>query len=404
MPTLLIQMIAHVSDWVLPVSGPPIRDGAVDGDRIAAVGPAAEVLPGFSGLTCEHGRGAILPGVVNCHVHLEFSGLAGRVAPQAHWPDWLEAALAAYGQLSPEEVEAGIARGIDALWQSGAVLVGEVTNTGTSWAQLEAGPLAYHLFYECLGFNLLEQFALPEAFPFFGRPEVAAAPWVSAAAHAPYSVSAALFRAVAQWNACRRRPQMVHLAESRSELDFLARGDGFCQGLLKRRGRWVSDFRPPGVSPPAYLHRLEFLGSRTLTVHGAWLSAGDCELLAATGSWLVLCPRANRYTGAGMPPVPELLDAGVNLALGADSLAGNWDLNLFGEMLWLYQSFPAHPGDLWLRLGTLNGARALGRDREFGSLEPGKRAALGFIPLAGNRDFWGELFSAGAAGNFRWLG
>ena len=75
-------MIAHVSKWVLPVDQPPIRDGAVvvAGDRIAAVGPAAEVLTGFTGLICDHGAGAILPGVVNCHVHLEFSALAGQGA------------------------------------------------------------------------------------------------------------------------------------------------------------------------------------------------------------------------------------------------------------------------------------------------------------------------------------
>ena len=197
---------------------------------------------------------------------------------------------------------------------------------------------------------------------------------------------------------------MVHLAESQAEIDFLARGNGFFEGLLKRRGRWVPDFPAPRLSPPAYLDRLEFLGSRTLTVHGTQLSAADCDLLAATKTWLVLCPRANRYTGAGIPPVPELLQAGVNLALGTDSLAGNWDLNLFGEMLWLHQNFPAWPGALWLRQGTLNGARALGRDREFGSLESGKKAALGFIPLKGSGDFWGELFTAGAAGKWRWLG
>jgi cytosine/adenosine deaminase-related metal-dependent hydrolase len=149
-------MIAHVSKWVLPVSGPPIREGAVvvAGDRIAAVGPAAEVLAGFTGLICDHGHGAILPGVVNCHVHLEFSALAGRVPPQEQWPDWLETTLAAYGRLAPGEVEAGIAQAIDHLWQSGTVLVGEVTNTGASWPHLENGPLSYHLFYECLGFNL----------------------------------------------------------------------------------------------------------------------------------------------------------------------------------------------------------------------------------------------------------
>jgi cytosine/adenosine deaminase-related metal-dependent hydrolase len=399
-------MIAHVSKWVLPVSGPPIREGAVvvAGDKIAAVGPAAKILPGFRGLICEHGAGAILPGVVNCHVHLEFSALAGKVPPQAAWEEWLEATLAAHGALAPGEVEAGIAGAIAALRQSGAVLVGEVTNTGASWPFLQAGRLSYHLFYECLGFNLLEEFDLPERFPFFQQPEVAAAECVSAAAHAPYSVSAALFRAVADWNAARRGPQMVHLAESRAELEFLLGGNGFCEGLLKRRGRWVADFKPPGLSPPAYLHHLEFLGPRTLAVHGAWLSAADCELLADTGTWLVLCPRANRYTGAGVPPVAELVQTGVNLALGTDSLAGNRDLNLFGEMRWLHQNFPAVPEDLWLRLGTLNGARALGRDRELGSIEPGKQAALGFLPLAGNRDFWTELYAAGAAGKWRWLG
>ena len=399
-------MIAHVSTWVLPVSGPPIRDGAVvvQGGRIAAVGPAAEVLAGFTGLICDHGDGAILPGLVNCHVHLEFSALAGKVPPQARWEDWLEATLTAQGGLASEAIAAGIEGAIEALWQNGAVLVGEVTNTGASWPFLTAGPLAYHLFYECLGFDLMGTFDLPEKFPWFGRPEVAGAAMVSAAAHAPYSVSAALFRAVAAWNTARSGLQTVHLAESQAEIDFLARGNGFFEGLLKRRGRWVPDFQPPGAGAAAYLEGLGFLGPRTLAVHGTQLSAADCDCLAGTKTWLVLCPRGNRYTGAGIPPVPELLQAGVNLCLGTDSLAGNWDLNLFGEMLWLYKNFPVCPGALWLRLGTENGARALGRAREFGSLTPGKQAALGFIPLKGGRDFWGELYTAGAAGKWRWLG
>jgi cytosine/adenosine deaminase-related metal-dependent hydrolase len=93
----------------------------------------------------------------------------------------------------------------------------------------------------------------------------------------------------------------------------------------------------------------------------------------------------------------------VDLALGTDSLAGNRDLNLFGEMLWLRENFPSYPGDLWLRLGTLHGAQALGRSAEFGSLTPGKKAVFGFIPLQGKEDFWSELFAAGAAGKWRWL-
>ncbi len=398
-------MIAHAASWVLPVCAPPLRDGAVlvESDLIVEVGPAREVLKGFSGEIRDHGNGAILPGLVNCHVHLEFSALAGRVPPQDRWEDWLDAALSAFGDLTPQEVEAGIAQGVRALWQSGTILAGEVTNTGASWPQLHQGPLDYHLFYECLGFDLLHQADLEELFPFFGDPAVGNTPRVSAGAHAPYSVSPALFRAIGRWNGARGRPQTVHLAESRAELDFLARGDGFFQDLLKRRGRWVADFQPPGLGPATYLAGLDFLGPHTLAVHGVWLTKTDCDLLARTGTWLVICPRANRYTGAGTPPVPELMRAGVSLALGTDSLAGNWDLNLFGEMLRLYKEFPHHPGDLWLRLGTLNGARALRREADLGSLEPGKKAALGFIPLTGSSDFWGELFTGGAAGEFRWL-
>ncbi len=398
-------MIAHVGKWVLPVSHPPIREGAVlvRGGRIQGVGPAKEVLSGFKGLVCDHGEGAILPGLVNCHVHLEFSALAGRIPPQERWEEWLENTLAAREQLGPVEIEKGIARGIAALRHCGTALVGEVSNTGAALPHLEKSPLDYHLFYECLGFHLQERLDLADHFPFFAESGLAANPRVSAAAHAPYSVSAELFQAISRWNK-EGRPQTVHLGESLAEVDFLTSGNGFFQDLLRRRGRWAEDFSPPGPNPAAYLNDLGFLGPRTLAVHGVWLEELDCRLLAESQTWLVLCPRANRYTGAGMPPVDRLLQAGINLALGSDSLAGNWDLNLFGEMRWLHRSFPAHPGELWLRLGTLSGARALGWDRELGSLESGKKAALGFIPMSGSpKDFWRELFNAGAAGKFRWL-
>jgi aminodeoxyfutalosine deaminase len=398
-------MIAHLSKWVLPVSVPPIRDGAVvvAGDRIQAVGPAAEVLAGFQGLVCDHGSGAILPGLVNCHVHLEFSALAGRIPPQGHWEDWLTATLAAYGSLTPGEVEAGITRGLNELRQWGAALVGEVTNTGLSLPHLIESPLSYHLFYECLGFDWSGRADLTETFPFLAHPKAADSPFVSAAAHAPYSVSAALFQAVSRWNRLRARPQMVHLAESRAEMKFLARENKFLQDLLKKRGRWVEAYQPPGTGPAAYLETLDFLGRRTLAVHGARLDGKEIALLARTGTWLILCPRANRFTGAGAPPVAKLLKAGVPLALGSDSLAGNWDLNLFAEMRWLHRIFPAYPGDLWLRLATLNGAQALGREQDFGTLAPGKKAALGFVSLNGGPDLWEELFAAGARGRFRWL-
>lgn len=399
------EMTAHVSRWVLPVSGPPIGEGAVlvAGGRIQAVGSASDLLAGFQGRVCDHGSGAILPGLVNCHTHLEFSALAGRVPPQERWEDWLELTLTAFSSLSHQEKGTGILQGIAALKNSGTALVGEISNSGETFAFLEAAALDYHLFLECLGFDLSALDRLEEAFPFFASAQALENPYISAAAHAPYSVSPALFRRIAQWNRARLRPQSVHLDESPVERDFLARGDGFFKDLLESRGRWAPDFSPPGMSPAAYLDSLNFWGPDTLAVHGTWLSAADCRVLAHSRTWVVLCPRANLYTAAGAPPVPELLAAGVPLALGTDSLAGNHDLNLWGEMLWLYKKFHQFPGALWLRLGTLHGAHALKREKDLGSLEPGKKAALGFIPLAGEENFWEELYINGAAGNWQWL-
>lgn len=399
------EMTAHVGRWVLPVSAPPIEDGAVlvrEG-RIRAVGPVSEVLRGFEGQVCDHGTGAILPGLVNCHTHLEFSALAGTILPQERWEDWLELTLAAAASVSPQEKEAGILRGLADLHRYGTALVGDISNTGESLPHLEASTVAYRLFYECLGFNLLDLGSLEEAFPFFAASQAGDNLNISAAAHAPYSVSPALFRAVSQWNTRHSRPQSVHLSESAAELDFLAHGDGFFKNLLQERGRWVPEFSAPGMSPAAYLNSLGFLGPDTLAVHGTMLDAHDCRVLAQSRTWVILCPRANAFTAAGTPPVAELLHAGVPLALGTDSLAGNYDLNLFGEMLWLYKNYPQYPGDFWLYLGTLQGAQALHRDQDLGSLEPGKKAALGFIPLSGRQDFWEEFYLNGAAGDWRWL-
>ena len=88
------EMTAHLARWVLPVSGPPIEYRAVvtANGRVEQVGGAAQVLAGFTASVQEHGEGAILPGLVNCHTHLEFSALESVIPPQERWEDWLAAA------------------------------------------------------------------------------------------------------------------------------------------------------------------------------------------------------------------------------------------------------------------------------------------------------------------------
>lgn len=401
----MVPVILHRARWVAPISRPAIADGAVavaDG-RILAVGLAQELVKEFPGELLDHGEGVILPGLVNAHVHLEFTALHARIPRQENLGAWLEAAMSRFANLSSVEIREGVKQGIDELWRFGTALAAEVSNTGQSFALLAQSPLAFHYFYECLGFHLAADRPLEVDFPLFGEAWVLEEPHFSAAAHAPYSVSASLFGRVQGWNRERGRLSAVHLAESREEVEFINRGEGFFKDFLKKLGRWRPDFQPPGCSPVQYLEGLGFLKPDLLAAHGVWVEDRDLDLLARRGVRVVLCPRSNIYTGAGFPDLPRLAGAYVNLALGTDSLASNEDLNLFGEMLALHERYPDFPLQRLLFLATLGGARALRREPDFGSLEAGKRAALLFVPVSSQGDFWEPLLHAGAQGEMRWL-
>jgi cytosine/adenosine deaminase-related metal-dependent hydrolase len=370
-------MIRYRAAWVLPIVGPPVRNGwvSIDSGRIVATGN--EPLLDAS----ELGSVAILPGVVNAHTHLELSYLRGRIEPTEHFLDWIRAVVHARREVA-DPADPSILRAAQSAIRdaraAGTAIVGDVTNTLVTVPLLDEASMAARVFFELLRFNAPN----PEELVQSARERVAAlraGPLVkvSLAPHAPYSVSPGLFAAIrADLDAHEDEVSSVHLGESASEIEFLAHGTGAWRAFLEEVGAWTDEWRAPHRSPVAYLDDLGVLDSRVLAVHGVELSGEDLHVLRSLGVTLVSCPRSNRRVGVGSPPLDAFYAMGVDVAFGTDSLASVDDLNVFAEVAEARRLTPRVSARTLLHSATLTGARALRFDGDFGSIEAGKRAAL----------------------------
>jgi aminodeoxyfutalosine deaminase len=134
------------------------------------------------------------------------------------------------------------------------------------------------------------------------------------------------------------------------------------------------------------------------------MSAEDLGRLAARGTTLVTCPRSNGHTGAGAPPLTEFYASGVRVAVGTDSLASAPDLNVFAELATMRALAPSVPASRLLDSATRQGARALGFDADYGTIEPGKRARLLAVQIPPDAlDVEEYLVSGIEPAQLRWL-
>jgi cytosine/adenosine deaminase-related metal-dependent hydrolase len=322
---------------------------------------------------------------------------------------WIRSVMAARRQRPDPraaEIMAAIADAVAEARAAGTAIVGDISNTLVTYEPLRRSRLAGVVFYELIRFNAADPAALVDA----AVAEIAAlAPAeslrASLAAHAPYSVAPLVFREIRR--AVDRypfTPCSVHLSESAEEVEFLRTGGGPWRALLDELNVWDPAWVPPRVSPVQFLDEAGFLGANVLAVHGVQMTLDDLGRLKARGTTLVTCPRSNGHTGAGAPPIDEFYDAGVRVAIGTDSLASAPDLNVFAELATMRALAPSVQASALLESATLQGARALGFDGDYGSIEPGKLAqliAIAIPPAAGDVEEY--LVSGVEPSQIRWL-
>jgi 5-methylthioadenosine/S-adenosylhomocysteine deaminase len=192
------------------------------------------------------------------------------------------------------------------------------------------------------------------------------------APHAMYTLDTATLKAIRAVADREQAPVITHLAETRDEVN-----------IARQKHK---------ATPAAYLESIGFWGPRTLAAHAVWVTPADIRLLARRKVGIAHNPESNMKLASGTAPVPRMRRAGIAVGLGTDGAASNNDLDMFEAMRQaallhkLQSNDPrAIPAPVALRMATLDGARALGMDREIGSLEPGKRADLIIVAMRAAR-------------------
>ena len=377
---------------VVPVSRPPIEDGAVclSGDRIAWVGRRAE-LPAshFHGQETDLGDTILLPGLINAHCHLDYTGMAGQIPPPKSFTDWIKSLVALKSSWSVEEFAESWRRGAEMLLRTGTTTVADIESVPelipSAW---QSTPLRVISFRELINIksrqpaaDIVEQavndwLGLPEA-----RGRVGLSP------HAPYSTSAELLELAARAAHRRNWRLTTHVAESEQEFEMFMYRQGAMFDWLKGQ-RDMTDCGHG--SPVQHLERCGCLDENLLAAHVNYLWRHDAGVLGRNRVSVVHCPHSHDYFHHLRFPREELEGAGVNLCLGTDSLATTrkerdqpLELNLFAEMQLLAAKSPELAPEKILRMATVNGAQALGRKGELGELSPNALADVIAIPFAG---------------------
>jgi cytosine/adenosine deaminase-related metal-dependent hydrolase len=329
---------------------------------------AGEGVETFQGLLC--------PGFVNCHCHLELSHLKGAIPQGTGLVDFLLGVMGRRGRVDPDVVAAAVAAGEQEMWDNGIVAVGDICNTSDTVQQKQAGRISYHNFIEVVGFiekTAGERFTagmrVAEA---FGKGTGGSN---SIVPHAPYSVSPALLRRIADLPG--NQLQTIHNQESSAENEFLLLGKGDFLRLYKALGVDVSWFS--GTGKRSLESVLPYVGRRQplILVHNVATAAEDLDAGEAwTNLSFCLCPNANLYIGGKLPDVGLLSDRGCRIVVGTDSLASNHRLDILDELKTLQRSFPWLETSILLQWATANGAGALQMEDTVGRFTPGLRPGV----------------------------
>jgi cytosine/adenosine deaminase-related metal-dependent hydrolase len=389
----------YCAKWVLPISSPPIANGAiaVDGDKIISIASRAELVERFPEATvADYTGAAIIPGLINAHSHLELTAMRGFLEnEESDFFAWLKKlTIARLDRMTPDDLFVSAAWGACEAVRAGVTCVADASDSAaTSIKAIRDVGLRGIVFQESFGPDpRLAQENFEKLLGKIAHLRKLETPLVKCGVspHAPYTVSAPQLEMISSFAIDEGLPLMMHAAETTMEALLLREGKGpFAEGLRKRGIAWQA----PGVSTIKYLDRHGVLRTNPLLAHCIAIDESDMEMMKATGTRVAHCPKSNAKLSHGVAPFARMLEMGIAVGIGSDSVGSNNTCDLLEEARFalLMARSTAGGEDQRPRLSaqevldtiTVGGARALGLEGQVGELTEGLQADFAVVSLDG---------------------
>ena len=323
-----------------------------------------------------HIDGVICPGFINAHCHLELSYLKGILPEKKGLVSFIKSLQKHRKTIDFQKISDSIAMADSEMYDSGIVAVGDICNGTDSLYQKLKSRIYYHSFIEVFAFSeskaeaaFSEGLRIQKKFADRNLP-------CSLVPHAPYSTSIQLIKMISDYAALNQAITCIHNQESEAENLLFQNKSGELIQMLKEFGINMDDFDAKKCSSLAYYHRFFNSSTHQMFVHNTYSNEQDIKAASNKNVFWCLCPNANIFIENQLPKIELFRNAGVSLTIGTDSLASNHQLCVWEEIKTIQKHYADIDLSEILEWGTINGAKYLGIESRYGSLEKGKNPGL----------------------------
>ncbi len=379
------------ADYIFTATGEPLKNGVVTVDKNGKI-LAVDAREKHDAGDLEKHRGIITPGFVNTHCHLELSHMKGKVETGTGLIPFITKVVTMRNR-PQEEIDAAILAGDREMREGGIVAVGDISNKLDTKKVKEESDIRYYSFVEM--FDFLQDSQAQHYFDAYMEVYADHADGngnrKSTVPHAPYSVSKKLFELINEVND-ENATVSIHNQETPPENLLFESKTGQFLDFYNGFDIPLDKFSASGKSSIYYALERMNPKNRTLFVHNTLTTAADIQAAQAWGDrvFWATCANANLYIENRLPNYQAFIDNDAKMTIGTDSLTSNWTLSVLDEMKTIsrYQSYLDLP--TLLQWATLNGAEALGMEKEIGSIEVGKTPGLNLLNVDKNWNLTAE--------------